>query len=98
VLVEQVVADDGLSEEIGLPQRRLLAMPREQIEELGLQRGAGAVGIEISDERILGFLEDDGGVETRTQTLGQRGLAGADGSFDGDGAETPAGPMISFAP
>ena len=41
VLVEQVVADRDLAEQIRLAERGLLAMAIEQIEQLGLQRGAG---------------------------------------------------------
>ena len=95
VLVEQVVADRRLAEEVGLPQRRLLAVAVEQVEELRLQRRAGTVGVEVGEERILGFFEHDRRVEARAEPLGQRGLARADRPFDRDVAELQGGPMIS---
>ena len=70
-------------------------MAVEQVEELGLQRGAGPVGVEVGEKRILGFLEHDRRVEARAEPLGQRGLAGADRTFDRDVAELQGGPMIS---
>ena len=95
VLVEQVVADRDLAEEIGLPERRLLAVAVEQIEELRLQRGAGPIGVEVGEKRILGFLEHEGRVEARAEPFGQRGFARADRTFDRDVAELQGGPMIS---
>ena len=103
VLVEEVVADRDLAEEIGLTQRDLLAMAVEQIEELRLQRGAGTVGVEIGEKRILGFFEDDRRVEPRAEPFGQRGLARADGPFDRDVTELQGGAddiiaLVSSAP
>ena len=66
-------------------------MAVEQVEELRLQRGAGPVGVEVGEKRILGFLEHDRGVEPRAEPLGQRGLARADRSFDRDVAELQGG-------
>ena len=67
-------------------------MPVEQIEELGLQRGAGAIGVEVGEKRILGFFEDERGVEARAEPLGQRRFAGADRTFDRDVAEVQGDP------
>ena len=54
-------------------------MASEQVEELGLERGAGPAGVEIGEERIVGVFEHDRRVEPRAEPLGQRGLADADG-------------------
>ena len=70
-------------------------MAVEQIEELRLQRGAGPVGVEVGEERILGVFEDERRVEPRAEPLGQRRFARADRSFDRDVAELQGGPMIS---
>src|SRR6185503_10765265 len=45
VLVEDVIADRRLAEKIRLPERRLLPMAIQQIEELRLQRRAGTVRV-----------------------------------------------------
>ena len=74
----------SLAEQVGLPQRRLLAVAIEQVEELRLQRRAGAVGVEVGEKRILGVLEHDRGVEPRRQPLGQRASC-----------PTPIGPSIA---
>src|SRR5438445_750026 len=63
VLVEHVIADRRLSEQIGLPQRRLLPMPVEKIEELRLQRRARTIGVEVGEKGIVGLLEHDRRVE-----------------------------------
>src|SRR5260221_574132 len=84
-----------LLDQIRLAQRGLLAMTVEEIEQLCLQRRAGTVGVEIREERILHFLQHDRGVESRAETLGQRGFPRADRSFDRDVAELQGGPMIS---
>ena len=65
-------------------------MAVQQIEELRLQRGAGLVGVEVGEKRIVGFLEHDRRVEPRAEPLGERGLARADRSFDRDVAELQA--------
>src|SRR5262249_60819320 len=82
VLVEHVVADGRLTEQVRLAERGLLAVPAQQEEELRLQRGARPIRVEVGEERILGFLEDDAGVEARAESLRKRGLARADRSFD----------------
>ena len=103
VLIEEVVADSHLAEEIGLAERDLLAMAVEQVEELCLQGRAGAIGVEVGEEGVLGFLEDDRGIEPRAEPFGQRGLARADGTFDREVAELQDGAddiiaLVSFAP
>jgi len=95
VLVEQVVADRRLAEEVRLAQRHLLPVPVEQIEELGLKRSAGTIGVEISQERILGIFEDHRRIEARRKPFSQCGLADTDRPFDRDVPEVQVGPMIS---
>ena len=87
VFVEQVVADGRFREQIGLAHRRLLPVPVQQIEELCLERGAGFVGVEVGEKRVLGFLQHDRGIEPRAEPLGERGFTGADRPLDGDVAE-----------
>ena len=70
-------------------------MAVEQVEQLRLQRGAGTVGVEIGEERILGFFQHDRRVEPCAKPLGERGFARADRAFDRDVAELQGGPMIS---
>src|SRR6185436_8894562 len=96
ILVEQIIADRDLAEEICLPQRGLLSMAIEQVEQLSLQRRPGAVGVEISEKRIFDFLEHDRCVEAGAEALRQRGLARADRTFDGEVTEVQATPMITF--
>src|SRR5262249_16896826 len=57
-------------------------MPIEQIEELGLKRRAGAVGVEVGKERILGVLSHERAVKALGKTLGERGLAHANRTID----------------
>jgi hypothetical protein len=59
VLVEDVIGNRQLAEKIGLPHRRLLAVPVEQIEQLGLERGARPIRVEIGQERVVVVFEDD---------------------------------------
>ena len=47
VFLEEVVADGRLAEQVGLAQRFLLPVAVEQEEQLGLEAGARAVGIEV---------------------------------------------------
>jgi hypothetical protein len=56
VLLEQVVADRRLAEEVGLPQRLLLPVAIEEEEQLRLEAGAGPLGVEVGQERVVGFL------------------------------------------
>jgi HEAT repeat protein len=65
-------------------------MAAEQVEELRLQRRAGPPGVEVGEERILGFLEHDRGVEPRGQPLGERRLA--------DCASAPPAVVVPEAP
>src|SRR5947199_163282 len=94
-LVEHVIADRRLSEQIGLPQRRLLPMPVEKIEELRLQRRARTIGVEVGEKGIVGLLEHDRRVEARAESFGERSLAGTDWSFNRDVSELQGAPMIS---
>jgi hypothetical protein len=82
VLVEQVVADRGLQEQVGLPQARQLAMPVQQVEQLRLKRGAGAFGVEVGEKRVVGVFEDGRGIEARREPFGQYGFADPDGAFN----------------
>src|SRR4029077_13577316 len=79
----------------GLAQAGLLAVAVEEVEELRLERAAGAVGVEVGEERGLHFLQHDRGVEPRAEALRHSGFARADRSFDRDVAELQGGPMIS---
>ena len=50
-------------ERTSLADGELLAMPREREEQLRLKRRAAAAGVEIGEERILGVVANDGGVD-----------------------------------
>ena len=82
VLVEQVVADGRLAEEVALAERLLLAVPREQVEQLGLEGGAGAAGLAVGGKRVLDLVEDEARVESLTEALGEHGLADAGRALD----------------
>ena len=90
VLLEDVVADRDLREQVGLPPVHELPMAIEQIEELRLKRGAGAVGVEIGEKRVLGVFADEGGVQARGQPFGECGLASANRPVDRDVVEVQA--------
>ncbi len=72
-------------------------MAIQQIEQLRLQRRAGAIGVEVGEERIVGFLEDGGGIQPRREPFGQRGFAGTDRAFNRDVAKLQ-GPDDIIAP
>src|SRR6185503_11373662 len=76
-----------LAEEIALPQRGLLAVPREREEQLGLERGPGAPAVEVREEWILPFVQHHGRVEPRAEPIRERRLADAERTFDRDVAE-----------
>ena len=95
VLVEEVIGDRDLIEEVGLPERGLLPVAVEQIKKLRLERRTGTVGIEVGEERILGFFQHHRGVEARAEPLGENGFACADRTFNRDVAEGQGGTMIS---
>ena len=84
VLVEEVVRDDQLIEQIGLPQRRLLPVPREQRKQLRLERRARTTGVQVGDERVVGIVENRCRVEPKCEMSGQGRLAGANRTFDGE--------------
>ena len=71
-------------------------MAIEEVEQLGLQRGAGAVRVEVGEKRIVHLLQDDRRIEARAEALRQRRLAGADRTFDSDVTEVQETPMITF--
>ena len=79
VALEEVVAERQLAEEIELAQRGLLPMACQRVEELRLERGAGAARLSVGEERIVGFVEDDRRIEAGAETIGEPRLADADG-------------------
>src|SRR4051812_19844882 len=87
VALEQVIADGGVREEVALPEQRLLAVAGERVEELCLERRAGTAAMEVGEERIVGFVEDDGGVQPRAQAIRERRFADACGPFNGEVTE-----------
>src|SRR5215467_15411897 len=84
VLVEQIVRDRDLAEKIRLTERNLLAVSVQQVEQLCLEGRARAVGVEIGQERVVGFFEDDGGVETCAESFGQRSFSRSNRTLDRD--------------
>ena len=84
VALEEVVADRQLAEEIALAQRRLLPVARQREEELRLEPGARPAGVEVGEKRIVGLVEHDRRIEPRAEPVGQRRLAHAQRTFDGD--------------
>ena len=87
VLLEGVVGEHQPREELGLDQVALLLEALEQEVELGLERGARDVAVEILEERVGDVLEHLHAFEALGQPLDQRGLAGADRSVDGEISE-----------
>ena len=87
VPLEQVVGDRQLAEEIGLPQRRLLAVARQCEKELGLESGARSPALRVGEERVVEVVEYDRRVEALAQAVGESRLANADRSLDRDVAE-----------
>src|SRR6185436_14318783 len=77
----------GLRKQIRLTQQELLAVAVQQVEELRLQRRAGAPVVEVGEERVLGLFENGDGVEARSDAAGQRGLADANRAFNRDRPE-----------
>ena len=73
-------------------------MAAEKKEELRLQRGAGTIGVEVGEEGIVGFLEHDGRVEPRTETLRKSGFTRADRTFYRDVPERQCGANDIIAP
>jgi O-succinylbenzoate synthase len=90
IAIEREVADDGLSEQVALPQRLQAPLTGQGEEELGLERGAGAAGVKIREERFLLIITHDRRVESRAQSLRQRGLAQTRRPLDGEVAEVHA--------
>ena len=52
-------------------------MPRQQVEQLGLEGGAGAAGLAVGGKRVLDLVEDEAGIESLTEAFGEYGLADA---------------------
>ena len=63
--------------------------------QLRLQRSARPVAVEVAEERILRFFENERGVEPRREPLRECRFACADRTFDRDVAELQGAPMIS---
>jgi len=66
-------------------------MAVQQVKELRLECGAGAIRVEVGQERVLGFLEDDRGVEARAEPFSQRRFSRADRTLDRDVPELQSG-------
>ena len=73
-------------------------MAIEEIEQLRLERGARAVGVEFGEERVLRFLQHDRRVEPCAEPLGQRGFARADRALRSRCSETARRPDDIIAP
>ena len=87
VAIEEVVADGDLVEQIRLPQRGLLPVSAQQVEQLRLQRRARAVCVEVGEKRIVLLFEDDRGIQALREVFGERRLADADRALDRDVTE-----------
>ena len=87
VFIEEVVANGELIKQIRLVQRGLLPMPGEHREQLALERSPRPAGVEIPNKWIVGFVQNDCGVESGTEVLRQCRLADAYRTLDGDIAE-----------
>jgi len=59
-------------------------MAIEEKKKLRLQRCAGAAGVEVGQERIVGFFQHGCGIESARDSLGKRRFADTDRSFDSD--------------
>ena len=55
-----------------------------------MKRRAGTGLVERFEKGIVRLVEHHGGVQAGAETLGERGLAEADGSFDGEVSEVHA--------
>ena len=86
-----------LVEEIALPQFHLLPMPRERIEELRLERRARPARVEIRQERILGIVENHGGIEPRAEAIGQTRFPQSHRSFNREIPKVHGGASIPAA-
>ena len=84
VAIEEIVRDQQLAEEIGLPQAPLLPVAREGEEQLRLKRGTGPPPIELAKEGIIPIVEDHRRVEPGTKPLGEQGLPDSRRTFDGN--------------
>ena len=57
--------------------------------------GAGTLGVEVGQKRVLGFVEHDRRVEARAEPIGERRLADAHRAFDRDVAEVQGAASIA---
>ena len=71
-------------------------MAREREEELGLERGAGAAGVEVGEERILALVEHHRRVEPRPEPIRERRLADSERPLDRDVTELLHGSVASI--
>jgi hypothetical protein len=62
-------------------------MPRQSVEELRLEPGAGPLRVKVREERVVGLVEDDGRIEARTKSIGQQRFADAGRPLDRDVSE-----------
>src|SRR5260221_1229764 len=90
VFFKNVVANRDLREQVGLPTVHQLAMAVEQVEQLGLQRGAGAIRVEIREEGVFGILANRRRLEAGGQSFSECGLASANRPIDRDVVEVQA--------
>src|ERR1700693_1415158 len=87
VLGEVVVGHDERREEIDLGEIALLLVPRQEKEELRLERGALLPLVEIGEKRVVHVLQDLRAVEPPRYELDERRLADADRAVDCDMAQ-----------
>jgi peptidoglycan-N-acetylglucosamine deacetylase len=81
VLLEKIIGDHGGSEVLEIT---LLLVARHEEPHLGGEGHARLAQVEAVQEGIVLRLDNATGVQGVGQDLGERGLAGADGAFDGD--------------
>jgi len=68
-------------------QRGLLSVPGENRKQLALERSPRPSVVEIPNKWIVGFVQNDCGVESGTEVLRECRLADAYRTLDGDIAE-----------
>ncbi len=91
-LLEDVVRHRELGEELSLDELLLLAVAREQEEQLGLERRSTMTVVEGLEERVVRpLLEHRIRVEPLRQLLDERRLADADRTLDRDVVKLHAG-------
>jgi hypothetical protein len=73
-------------------------MAVQEIEELGLKRRAGPIGVEVGKKRVLWIFTNLRGLEPRCEPLCQSGFAGADGAVDRDVSKVQLGSKCTASP